>query len=157
LIQDTEFRFAVKPFFVFFSYDTIHESRTPSSDQYDPLGRLISVTDSANHPLVEMAYDVLGNVTHVVSTNSVFDYTYDSLNRATQAVCVITNIPGFTNVKYQIDYGFDPVGNLTNRLISGLTGFTDTTQTRYQYDVMNRLTNVVQLTKQWKKRQEPNG
>jgi len=44
-------------------------------------------------------------------------------------------------VKYRIACAFDPVGNVTNRLISGLQGFTDTIQTRYQYDVMNRLAN----------------
>lgn len=114
--------------------------------QYDPLNRLVSVTDSNDVPLVEMDYDVLGNVTHVASTNSVFDYTYDALNRATQAVCLLTNIPGFATVKYKIAYQFDPVGNVTNRVITGLQGLADTITTRYQYDVMNRLTNVVQLT-----------
>lgn len=48
-----------------------------------------------------MDYDVLGNVTRVTSTNSVFEYTYDPLNRATNAVCLLTNIPGFATVKYQ--------------------------------------------------------
>jgi RHS repeat-associated protein len=114
--------------------------------QYDPLGRLVSVTDNDNSPLVEMAYDVLGNVTHVASTNSVFDYSYDPLNRATNAVCLLTNLPGFATVKYQIAYQFDPVGNVTNRVITGLQGLTESITTRYQYDTMNRLTNVVQLT-----------
>ena len=122
--------------------------------QYDPLGRLVSVTDSNNNPLVSMSYDVLGNVTHVASSGgassasptSVFDYTYDPLNRATNAVCLLTNIPGFATVKYQIAYQFDAVGNVTNRTITGLQGLTESITTRYQYDVMNRLTNVVQLT-----------
>ena len=35
---------------------------------------------------------------------------------------------------------------MTNRLIRGLQGFANTLQTRYQYDVMNRLTNLVQWT-----------
>ena len=112
--------------------------------QYDPLERLVSVTDSNNVVLVKMDYNVLGNVTHVASTNSVFDYTYDSLNRATQAVCLLTNIPNFATVKYKIDYAFDPVGNVTNRVITGLQGMTETITTRYAYDMMNRLTNVVQ-------------
>jgi|GEM_PF-5744690 len=30
--------------------------------------------------------------------------------------------------------------------MTGLEGFTDTIQTGYEYDVMNRFTNVVQLT-----------
>jgi len=76
----------------------------------------------------------------------VFDYTYDALNRATQAVCSLSNIPGFTNVQYQIDYAFDPVGNVTNRVITGLQGMSDSITTRYEYNMMNRLTNVVQLT-----------
>lgn len=33
-----------------------------------------------------------------------------------------------------------------NQVITSLQSFTDTIQTRYQYDSMNRLTNVVQLT-----------
>jgi hypothetical protein len=37
----------------------------------------------------------------VASAQSIFDYTYDSLNRATQAVCALTNISGFDTVKYQ--------------------------------------------------------
>jgi YD repeat-containing protein len=114
--------------------------------QYDPLNRLVSVADNNDVELVGMGYDVLGNVTHVASTNSVFDYTYDALNRATQAVCLLTNIPGFATVKYKIAYQFDPVGNVTNRTITGLQGLADTITTRYQYDLMNRLTNVVQLT-----------
>jgi RHS Repeat len=40
--------------------------------QYDPLNRLVSVADSNDVELVGMGYDVLGNVTHVASTNSVF-------------------------------------------------------------------------------------
>ena len=113
---------------------------------YDSLERLVSVTDSNDVELVGLSYDVLGNVTRVASTNSVFEYTYDPLNRVTNAICLLTNLPGFATVKYQIDYAFDPVGNETNRLLTGLQGLTDTIETRYQYDVMNRLTNVVQLT-----------
>ena len=64
----------------------------------------------------------------------------------TNAVCVLTNIPGFATVKYTLDYSYDPAGNLTNRVLTGLQGLADTITTRYQYDTMNRLTNVVQLT-----------
>jgi YD repeat-containing protein len=35
--------------------------------EYDPLGRLVRVADTDDVTLVEMAYDVLGNVTHVAS------------------------------------------------------------------------------------------
>ncbi|MBP7827927.1 MAG: hypothetical protein KA236_15425 [Verrucomicrobia bacterium] len=114
--------------------------------QYDSLDRLTSVTDSDDNVLVETAYDQLGNVTRVASTNSVFNYTYDPLNRVTNAVCLLTNIPGFATVKYQIDYAFDPVGNVTNRVITGLQGMSGVITTRYEYDVMNRLTNEVCLT-----------
>ncbi len=114
--------------------------------EHDPLERLTSVTDDAGVRLLSMEYDVLNNVTYVSNAHSIFQYTYDSLNRATQAVCILTNIPGFSTVKYRIDSTFDPVGNVTNRLITGLQGFTGTIQTRYLFDVMNRLTNVVQLT-----------
>jgi len=49
------------------------------------------------------------------------------LNRfQTNAVCLLTNIPGFSTVRYKIDYTFDPVGNLTNRVITGLQGMTVT-------------------------------
>ena len=104
--------------------------------QYDMLDRLVSVTDANDLVLVSMDYDVLGNVTRVASTNSVFEYKYDALNRATNAVCLLTNLPGFATVKYAIDYAFDPVGNVTNRLITGLAGMSGTIATRYQYDVM---------------------
>jgi RHS repeat-associated protein len=113
---------------------------------YDLLDRIKSVTDSNNIVLLSLNYDVLGNVTRMVSANSTFDYTYDALNRTTQAVCLLTNISGFSTVKYEIDYAFDLVGNVTNRLITGLQGMSGTISTRYQYDMMNRLTNVVQLT-----------
>jgi RHS repeat-associated protein len=114
--------------------------------QYDPLYRLASVSDTEDNVLVRMDYDVLGNMTCVSNAHSVFQYAYDGLNRATQAVCLLTNMPGFSTVKYRIAYSFDPVGNMTNRAITGLQGFTDTIHTVYGYDVMNRLTNVVQLT-----------
>ncbi len=113
--------------------------------QYDPLERLVSVTDDNNNVLLSLDYDALGNVTRVASTNSVLEYTYDPLNRVTNAVCLLTNVPGFATVKYKIDYGFDPVGNVTNRVITGLAGFTDWLETRYAYDCMNRLTNIAQL------------
>ena len=71
--------------------------------------------------------------------------TYDSLNRATQAVCPVTNIPGFSTVIYKIDYAFDPVGNVTHRVITGLQGMSGTITNWYACDVMNRLTDVVQL------------
>jgi RHS repeat-associated protein len=112
--------------------------------QYDPLERLVSVTDSNNVELAGMSYDVLDNATSINSQQSTFNYSYDPLNRATNVICLLTNIPGFATVKYRIDYAFDPAGNATNRTITGLQGFTNSIATRYQYDVMNRLTNVVQ-------------
>lgn len=114
--------------------------------QYDPLQQLVTVTDGNDAVLVSMNYDIGDNVTHVASTNSIFDYAYDTLNRVTNMVCVLTNIPGFATVEYRIDYAFDGAGNMTNRLIEGIRGFADIIETRYNYDVMNRLTNVVQLT-----------
>ncbi len=59
---------------------------------------------------------------------------------------LLTNIAGFATMKYQIDYAFDPVGNVTNRVITGLQGMSGVITTRYEYDVMNRLTNEVCLT-----------
>jgi hypothetical protein len=44
----------------------------------------------------------------------------DAFSRVTRAVCLLTNLPGFATVQYGIDYAFDPVGNVTNRLIAGL-------------------------------------
>lgn len=52
---------------------------------YDPLGRLASVTLDSD-TLLSLKYDVLSQVTNVVSDYSEFDYKYDSLNRATQTV-----------------------------------------------------------------------
>ncbi|MDW7979491.1 MAG: hypothetical protein RMH97_02870 [Verrucomicrobiales bacterium] len=92
--------------------------------QYDPLGRLISVTDSNDVELLGMSYDVLGNVTRLASTSAVYEYAYDPLNRVTNVLCMLTNIPGFGVVRYRIVYQYDPVGNVTNRWIFGLQGFT---------------------------------
>jgi RHS repeat-associated protein len=117
-----------------------------TKSQYDPLERLLAVTDENDVALVRMDYDVLGNMTYVSNAHSVCQYVYDGLNRATQALCRLKDIPGCATVNYKIDYAFDVVGNVTNRLITGLQGFTDTIRTSYSYDVVNRLTNVVQLT-----------
>ncbi len=114
--------------------------------QYDPLERLTSVTDSNNAALVTVNYDVLNNVTTLNSQLSTLNYSYDPLNRPTNVICLLTNLSGFAAVKYQIAYAFDAAGNLTNRVVTGLQGWTGSITTRYQYDVMNRLTNVVQLT-----------
>lgn len=37
---------------------------------------------------------------------------------------------------------------MTNRVITGLQGFSDAITTRYVYDSVNRMTNWVQLTNQ---------
>jgi|GEM_PF-4390228 len=84
---------------------------------YDRLERLVSVTDSNDAVLVKMDYDVLGNVTNISSPHSLIAYAYDALNRATQAVCTLTNLPGMATVRYRLDYAFDAVGNLTNRVL----------------------------------------
>ena len=54
------------------------------------VNRLTSMTDSNSNVLVSMNYDALGNLTRFASTNSIFDYYYDSLNRATQAICILS-------------------------------------------------------------------
>ena len=42
------------------------------------------------------------------------------------AICLLTNIPGFATVKNAIADAFDVVGNVINRLITGLQGKTVT-------------------------------
>ncbi len=120
--------------------------------QNDAVPRLKGVTDNYNNPLISLDYDALNNVTEAISFGdnstrpySDFVYSYDPLNRPTNAICTIASIPGFATVRYQIAYQFDAVGNLTNRTITGLRSFADNIQTRYGYDVMNRLTTVTQL------------
>jgi YD repeat-containing protein len=107
------------------------------------LGQLTSVKAS-NQTVLTLQYDGAGPVTNITSEYSAIAYQYDALNRATSVVTTLENIPGFATVKYRIDYQLDVSGNLTNRTITGLQGFTDQWSTEYGYDVMNRMTNVAQ-------------
>jgi YD repeat-containing protein len=115
---------------------------------YDVLGRLVSITAPTNGGSVSLDYDILGNV--LTSSTSIttpsagtvgWTYQYDALNRATSSICSLS-LNGFTSIGYQITHQFDAVGNLTNRLLSGTSGFANQLRTEYKYDVMNRLTNL---------------
>lgn len=51
-------------------------------------------------------------------------------------------IIGFPSIGYQITHQFDAVGNLTNRILAGTSGFANQLRSEYKLDVMNWLTNL---------------
>jgi RHS repeat-associated protein len=66
---------------------------------------------------------------------------YDILGRLTNAT-VSLSVSEMTAVQYALEYQYDAAGNVTNRTLRGLSGFTQVIPTRYDYDAMNRLTLV---------------
>jgi RHS repeat-associated protein len=104
---------------------------------YNSAGLLTNVTYSGttNTPAIRMAYDSFNRPTNTVDGWSTNRFTYDILGRVTQA----REIQGvFTQT---FDYVFDQGGRLTN--VAWKAGTNATLSTRYQYDNLNRITNLV--------------
>jgi RHS repeat-associated protein len=78
----------------------------------------------------------------LANNNASSTFGYDLLGRLTNTT-VSLSVPGMTAVQYTLDYAYDAAGNVTNRTLSGLSGFTQVIPTRYEYDAMNRLTSVI--------------
>jgi len=95
---------------------------------YDALDRLVAQADPlGNTP--QYGYDVLGNRTVMTDANNeVTLYTYDVLNRLT--------VINYTADQTTVQYAYDKVGNRT--VMTDSVGVT-----RYTYDDLYRLTNVV--------------
>lgn len=100
---------------------------------YDLAGRLETLTDGANRELVRYTYDSTGRLHHEAKGNGTFTtYTYDLAGQ----VLALTNYAPGGMVQSFFNYTYDPKGNrLTMTTAAGLT--------RYDYDPLNQLTNVV--------------
>ena len=116
---------------------------------YDDLQRLHTVTLSDGTCHVVDYADVLGNL-HQISRsvpsgeNVVHTYDqYDALNRLKQTHGTVS-VPGFATVQYRLDYSYDAVGNVTNRLLTGLQGFANVMEANYTHDIMGRLTQLTE-------------
>jgi RHS repeat-associated protein len=116
--------------------------------QYDLLGQLKRITYPSSSGTVNFGYDVVGNLKACTNTavspatsTITWSYDYDALNRVTNAVALVS-VNGFSSLSYRIAYAFDAMGNLTNRTVTGLSGFGNVLNSAYQYDMMNRLTNL---------------
>ncbi|MEW6402626.1 MAG: SpvB/TcaC N-terminal domain-containing protein, partial [Chloroflexota bacterium] len=119
---------------------TIYPDAEVLSYTYDALGRPTSLDSSANAgaSLVEVAYNLLGQITNQTLGNSVLvTNSYENgTNRLDTRVA--------TNSSGQIlnfDYQYDPAGNIT-QIIDAALGETHT----YQYDFLNRLTSAQAYT-----------
>jgi RHS repeat-associated protein len=104
--------------------------------QYDPLGRVSQVTDSAYGTLTS-AYDADNRLTSVVSPQGEVDYAYDpATGRRTST----------TTANSGVQYGYDALGRLTSvHLVKSggvnlVAAGTDQTQS-YTYDDANNLTH----------------
>jgi len=131
-----------------FSYDALgrrtsmtHANGVVTSYQYDAasqLTRLAHQLGAATINNFDYAYDRVGNRTSKTSSQGVHDYTYDTLNRLTQAVNPLPTNPleSFT---------YDPVGNRTNSNQNGASTFNVANQLfedsafTYQYDANGNL------------------
>jgi RHS repeat-associated protein len=108
--------------------------------QYDVLGRLKEI----NYPggtNVTMTYDAVGHLTSLSNNNASSTFAYDILGRLTNTTVNLA-VPGMTNVQYRLEYQYDAAGNVTNRTLRGLSGFSHVIVARYGYDSMNRLTSI---------------
>jgi YD repeat-containing protein len=93
---------------------------------YDALNRIVAMSDPLGHT-TRYAYDAIGNRTVMTDANgSVITYTYDLVNRL-----IRTTYPDSS-----VTYAYDKIGNRT--LMTDTLG-----TTRYTYDTLYRLTNVV--------------
>ncbi len=108
--------------------------------QCDPLGRLTQINYPGNTN-VTMGYDAVGHITSLANDNANNAYSYDVLGRLTNTT-VSLSVPGMTAVQYALERQYDSAGNVTNRTLRGLSGFTQVIPTRCDYDAMNRLTLV---------------
>lgn len=110
------------------------------TNSYDTMGRMTTSTynaGSTNPVTISYGYysdSLVKSVDDNASTNS---YGYNLLNRLTAT----TNIIG--SLSSVIDYGYDPVGNVTNTVVS--FGESGSISNSYEYDAAERL-NVISTT-----------
>ncbi|MFE9442430.1 LamG-like jellyroll fold domain-containing protein [Streptomyces sp. NPDC006602] len=102
---------------------------------YDTAGRLSSLNDAATGSQLTYTYDQLNNPKTVKygSTGQTRTFGYNSSHELTSDVLV----QGASTVA-SFAYGYDPVGNLTSKTTTGVSGASTNT---YTYDWSDRLTS----------------
>ena len=107
-----------------------------SASQLLTLGHQLGVTTINSF---SYSYDKIGNRKTKASRDGLHDYTYDVLNRLTQATNPLPNNPLET-------FSYDPVGNRTNSNQNGASGFNSANELledanfTYQYDNNGNMT-----------------
>jgi RHS repeat-associated protein len=100
---------------------------------YDSLNRLIN-RSCTNGYSVSFGYSPTSQRTNMIDPSGTTSYVYDNRDRLMQKTVTWSNGPSIA-----LNYSYDGNGNLTNLWSSSSTGVTNV----FQYDALNRLTNVV--------------
>jgi RHS repeat-associated protein len=112
---------------------------TYAYDGASQLTQLVHQLGAATINSFDYAYDRVGNRTTKTSRDGAHDYTYDTLNRLTQAVNPLPTNPLET-------FNYDPVGNRTSSNQNGASNFNQANQLledanfTYQYDNNGNMT-----------------
>ncbi|WP_417733988.1 RHS repeat-associated core domain-containing protein [Rosistilla oblonga] len=129
---------------------SIEDASSQVSFQYDNRDRVTQVDNSGTLPgsglptvVLDYVYDDVGNVLSVSETidaaaAATTAYIYDALNRTTQ----VQQSGSGTNEK-RVDLAFNQIGQFDSILrYADLAGTAPVTRTDYQYDALNRLTDL---------------
>ncbi len=132
-----------------FTYDALgrrtsmtHANGVVTSYSYDAASQLLSLAHQLGPTSINSfayAYDHVGNRTSKTSRDGAHNYTYDTLNRVTQAINPLPSNPLET-------YNYDPVGNRTTSNQNGASSFNqanellDDASFTYQYDNNGNMT-----------------
>ena len=102
---------------------------------YDSVDRLTRWQRGSNR-FKAYTYDRVGNRTELDDERGSVTYSYDDANRLLQQVRTLTDGGSATTT----DYGWDPNGNLLQKLVEGGS------RTTYTWDALNRLSSVSDAT-----------
>jgi len=132
-----------------FTYDALsrrtsmtHANGVVTSYSYDTTSQLLSLAHQLGATTINSfvyTYDKVGNRKSKTSRDGLHDYTYDTLNRLTQATNPLPSNPLET-------YNYDPVGNRTNSNQNGSSVFNSANELNedanftYQYDNNGNMT-----------------